>query len=29
MYEGEWRDGQKHGKGLYVHEDGVRARGKW
>ncbi|MBT4479137.1 MAG: hypothetical protein HOC66_06980, partial [Flavobacteriales bacterium] len=21
-YEGEWKDGKKHGKGTYIHNDG-------
>lgn len=28
-YEGDWKDGQKHGKGLLACEDGTFYIGEW
>ncbi len=28
-YEGEWRDGRRHGWGTFVHPDGYRFEGEW
>ena len=29
VYEGEWRDDQKHGFGVYNHMSGARYEGHW
>ena len=27
QYEGQWKDGMKHGSGVYVYKDGSRYNG--
>ena len=28
-YEGGWKDGEKHGQGVWTHPDGRRYEGQW
>jgi hypothetical protein len=29
VYEGEWKNGRQHGRGVYIDVDGSRKEGLW